>query len=200
MLHVDFLEATYQAAKPRHAGPLSRCSSLYWLSLCRGSSGWPKAFSPRERMIQTMTLVEHRDLTARNSTVGGHDEIGQVAAHLDTLLDQAQDRDCTEELNARVDKRTAELLALNPKLEDTFKQLMMIEKLASNGEITAGVAHKINNPVAVTQGNIDVISDPFPVGRKAEINAQWPPYWVSNSVSGCHLPPRVPAFRPRSRR
>ncbi len=109
-----------------------------------------------------MQRVEHGDLTARNGTVGRQDEIGQVAGHLDSLLDQIQERDrrlrdWAGELNERVDRRTIELRAANQKLEETFKQLVMSEKLASIGEITAGVAHEINNPVAVIQGNVDVI-------------------------------------------
>jgi len=37
--------------------------------------------------------------------------------------------------------------------------LVMSEKLAAIGELTAGVAHEINNPVAVIQGNLDVLRD-----------------------------------------
>ena len=33
----------------------------------------------------------------------------------------------------------------------------MSEKMAAIGEITAGVAHEINNPIAVIQGNLDVM-------------------------------------------
>ncbi|MEO9818814.1 MAG: ATP-binding protein, partial [Paracoccaceae bacterium] len=121
-------------------------------------------FAPLERMTQTMTRVTKGDLNARNGNVGTQDEIGQVAGHLDDLLDQVQDRDkalrqWADELNARVEDRTAELRDANQKLQTTYKQLVMSEKLASIGEITAGVAHEINNPVAVIQGNVDVVRE-----------------------------------------
>ena len=35
----------------------------------------------------------------------------------------------------------------------------MSEKLAAIGELTAGVAHEINNPIAVIQGNLDVLRE-----------------------------------------
>jgi two-component system NtrC family sensor kinase len=121
-----------------------------------------------------MGRVERGDLTARNGHIGRQDEIGQVSAHLDSLLDQVQERDqklrdWAEELNERVDQRTAELRAANEKLEATFKQLVMSEKLASIGEITAGVAHEINNPVAVIQGNVDVVRMTLPPEAGAEV-------------------------------
>jgi len=37
--------------------------------------------------------------------------------------------------------------------------LVVSEKLAAIGEITAGIAHEINNPIAVIQGNLDVIRE-----------------------------------------
>ena len=118
-----------------------------------------------------MSRVEGGNLSARNGAIGGRDEIGQVAAHLDRLLDEVQDRDArlrawADELNLAVEDRTAELREANAKLEETFRQLVMSEKLASIGEITAGVAHEINNPVAVIQGNVDVIRESL--GQAAE--------------------------------
>ena len=163
MLYVGFLEAPYKAAKTAAywtvAGAFVLVIALtapLFLWLAKG------IFAPLERMTRTMARVERGDLTARNGTIGRSDEIGQVASHLDTLLDQVQERDqrlrnWADELNARVEERTRELKIANDKLEETFRQLVMSEKLASIGEITAGVAHEINNPVAVIQGNVDVM-------------------------------------------
>ncbi|MEM6762042.1 MAG: cache domain-containing protein [Pseudomonadota bacterium] len=119
-------------------------------------------FSPLEQMTATMASVEHGKLDARIGKVESQDEIGQVARHLDRLLDQVEERDealrgYAGRLNEMVDRRTQELQEANKKLEETFARLVMSEKLASIGEITAGVAHEINNPVAVIQGNLEVL-------------------------------------------
>jgi signal transduction histidine kinase len=111
--------------------------------------------------LSTSVLITGRSGTGKE-VAARSDEIGRVAAHLDTLLGQLQERDreqrrWNEELNARVDQRTQELQLANRQLEATTKQLIISEKLAAIGEITAGVAHEINNPVAVMQGNLDVI-------------------------------------------
>jgi two-component system, NtrC family, sensor kinase len=119
-------------------------------------------FMPLERVTATIGEVETGNLSARTKLPASGDEIGRVAFHLDTLLDQLQERDrqlreWNEDLNTRVRERTRDLEHANLKLEATTKQLIMSEKLAAIGEITAGVAHEINNPVAVMQGNLDVI-------------------------------------------
>lgn len=163
MLYVGFLQAPFDAAK-RRAYLLVLAAFLVvlavsaplFLRLARN------IFAPLERMTRTMEEVEAGDMTARIGPIAARDEIGTVAAHLDTLLDQVQERDralraWNEDLNARVEARTAELREANAKLETTYQQLVMSEKLASIGEITAGVAHEINNPAAVIQGNLDVI-------------------------------------------
>ncbi len=163
MLYVGFLEEPFRAMKNTTFLAVFfgfiiviGLSIPLFLWLARG------VFSPLERMTKTMQKVEDGNLDARIGVVGSEDEIGQVASHLDTLLDQVQERnrklsEWADELNDRVEQRTKELSEANKRLEATFKQLVMSEKLASIGEITAGVAHEINNPVAVIQGNLDVL-------------------------------------------
>lgn len=165
MLYVGFLEAPFTAAK-RDAYLWMLGAFAFVLALSVPVFWWMAKgiFAPLERMTHTMRRVGRGDLSARNGDVRSRDEIGQVAAHLDGLLDQVQDRDrrlraYAGELNQRVEERTSELREANAKLEETFRQLVMSEKLASIGEITAGVAHEINNPVAVIQGNVDVIRE-----------------------------------------
>ncbi len=163
MLYVGFLEAPF-AQKKREAFwwligafiVVLAISGPVFLWMARG------IFSPLEQMTQVMRRVGRGELAARIGPVSAKGEIAAVAHHLDWLLEQVQERDralrhWNDELNERVEQRTAELREANEKLEQTFRQLVMSEKLASIGEITAGVAHEINNPVAVIQGNVDVI-------------------------------------------
>ncbi|PSL18723.1 cache domain-containing protein [Shimia abyssi] len=112
-------------------------------------------FNPLERMLGTIVQVEEGDLGARTGVHYSADEIGRVAAQMDELLDQIQERD--RELNRRVAERTRDLKDANQRLEATTKQLVVSEKLAAVGEIAAGIAHEVNNPIQVIQGNLDVI-------------------------------------------
>jgi len=163
MLYVGFLEKPFATLKTNIFLALITAfiviiaiSVPFFLWLARG------IFSPLEKMDKTMRRVETGTLDARITNITSKDEIGQVAKHLNALLDQVQERDqklrdWADTLNDQVDQRTEELRKTNQKLEQTYKQLVVSEKLASIGEITAGVAHEINNPVAVIQGNLDVM-------------------------------------------
>lgn len=164
MLYVGFLDTPFRAAKLRTillivAGFLGLVvlSLPVFLRWARG------IIKPLEQMGGTISQVESGDLGARTGVVDGQDEIGRVAGHLDGLLEQLQERDRKlrawgDDLNRRVEERTRDLKDANQRLEATTKQLVVSEKLAAIGEITAGIAHEINNPIAVIQGNLDVIS------------------------------------------
>lgn len=57
-------------------------------------------------------------------------------------------------LESKVQERTRELQASNDHLKRTQSQLVNAEKMASLGQLTAGIAHEINNPVNFIASNI----------------------------------------------
>ncbi|MDY6806615.1 MAG: AAA family ATPase [Cyanobacteriota bacterium] len=69
-------------------------------------------------------------------------------------------------LEEKVEERTRELNDKNLRLAETIKevkrtqtQLIQTEKMSSLGQVVAGVAHEINNPVSFIYGNIDCARD-----------------------------------------
>jgi signal transduction histidine kinase len=124
-----------------------------WVSL-----RWARRiFAPLETMAATMRRVEEGELQARVGGTGRHDEIGQLAGHLDHLLDTIDDKTralqrWNAELDAKVSERTQEL-------EAAQGQLVRSEKLATVGQLTASIAHEVNNPIAVIQGNLDLMRE-----------------------------------------
>lgn len=167
MLYVGFLEKPFSEAKYQTLVIIVAAFIAITAATVPIFLRWATSiFMPLERVTATIAEVERGNLSARTSMPVLGDEIGRVAVHLDSLLDQIQERDrqlreWNEELNVRVRERTRDLEHANLKLEATTKQLIMSEKLAAIGEITAGVAHEINNPIAVMQGNLYVIRSVF---------------------------------------
>ena len=62
--------------------------------------------------------------------------------------------DSNEQLEARVEQRTVELQDALTELRRTQAQVIQSEKMSSLGQLVAGVAHEINNPVNFIHGNL----------------------------------------------
>jgi|GEM_PF-6908886 len=71
-----------------------------------------------------------------------------------------------EELEDRVKKRTRELESTNQELQNTLQKLantqgmlLQNEKMASIGQLAAGIAHEINNPAGYVASNLKTLSE-----------------------------------------
>ena len=107
-------------------------------------------FSPLEQMEATMRRVEGGALESRVGPVPSGDEIGRLAGHLDRLLAVIDHN--TRHLDAQVAERTRALALAQ-------QQLVHSEKMATVGQLTASIAHEVNNPIAVIQGNMDLLRE-----------------------------------------
>ncbi|MCC5645653.1 HAMP domain-containing protein [Nostoc sp. CHAB 5824] len=64
-----------------------------------------------------------------------------------------------EELEDRVEERTTELKNALEELQRTQSQVIQSEKMSSLGQLVAGVAHEINNPVNFIHGNLNHVQE-----------------------------------------
>lgn len=165
MLYVGYLEAPFRHAKHTAVAVVVGLCALICVAGVLLSSRVARAiYQPIEDMGRTMGRFEAGDLDARTAPQPACDEIADLARSLDHLLDtvRRQNRelkDWGDELDRKVVERTAELARANEALKQAQRQLALTEKLAAIGQITAGVAHEINNPVAVIQGNLDLLRE-----------------------------------------
>lgn len=83
----------------------------------------------------------------------------RTAQLADANLKLAEDIRHREKTDADTQHRNAELTALNAKLSMAQEQLLQSEKLASIGQLAAGVAHEINNPIGYIFSNFGTLED-----------------------------------------
>ncbi|MBV8618499.1 MAG: PAS domain S-box protein, partial [Curvibacter sp.] len=69
------------------------------------------------------------------------------------MLDRTEIKKAQEELELRF----AELRETNARLEEAQNQLLQSEKMASIGQLAAGVAHEINNPIGFVNSNVSTL-------------------------------------------
>ncbi|MBT0323142.1 sensor histidine kinase, partial [Vibrio campbellii] len=135
-------------------------------------------FRPIERIHKVVKLVQ----LGKEKRIGPlgldeHHELAQLARQFDNMLDALEDRkvelkNSAMQLEGKVQQRTASLKDKTEQLElhiqllnQTRDKLVVNEKLAALGELTAGIAHEINNPTAVILGNVELIQ--FELGEEA---------------------------------
>ncbi|WP_394782036.1 ATP-binding protein [Undibacterium sp.] len=101
------------------------------------------------------------DITERREAENG---LRQAHDNLDNLVKKrtaqlAADIKQRETVELELIRRNTELTELNAKLSKAQEQLLQSEKLASIGQLAAGVAHEINNPVGYIFSNFGTLEN-----------------------------------------
>ncbi|MBD2384718.1 sensor histidine kinase [Cylindrospermum sp. FACHB-282] len=109
------------------------------------------------KVARKITQESNFDLRAN---ITGNDEVGVLATSLNRLVEWVgqytkQLELARKTLEQRVEERTQELQQALQDLKDTQGQLIQTEKMSSLGQMVAGIAHEINNPVNFIHGNIE---------------------------------------------
>lgn len=97
---------------------------------------------PLDSIIDNMSRVENGDLSVRIQ-YSGKDEIGRLISSFNSMVD-------------RLDVARIELEQYH------FQQLERADRLASIGEMAAGIAHEIKNPLAGISAAVTIIKDDIP--------------------------------------
>ena len=134
---------------------------------------------PIERIHHVVKAVQSgRNLRIGSLGLDSDNELSNLAEQFDRMLDLLQRRNsqiqaAAEQLEVKVEERTRslqekteELQANVALLNETRQQLVINEKLTALGELTAGIAHEINNPTAVILGNMELLK--YELGDRAD--------------------------------
>jgi signal transduction histidine kinase len=97
--------------------------------------------------------IEFLPLSVENNTVKTVCMIVQDVTELASYY-QGQ-----KQLSVQLAEEHAVLQLLNSKLEDAQNQLLQSEKMAAIGQLAAGVAHEINNPIGFINSNLQSLQD-----------------------------------------
>ena len=112
------------------------------------------------KVAQKITHESNFDLQVPVTT---KDEVGLLATSFNQMIAKVSTYTheleiARQTLEQRVTERTQELSQALQNLQQTQSQLIQTEKMSSLGQMVAGIAHEINNPVNFIYGNIKHIN------------------------------------------
>ena len=123
---------------------------------------------PIKMITETFKSLQAGDFQhADKLTVLPNDEIGDLGELFNSFIDAREDITTQKKLERRLNEQNRELQEALDRLKITQTQLIQQEKLAGIGQLAAGVAHEINNPLGYIIANFSLIGKY--VGRFANL-------------------------------
>jgi two-component system NtrC family sensor kinase len=120
----------------------------------RSAICWPLAIKNRRIGALSMNRLAEATPFDEGDVERGRSLVTLVALVVDNANLHTEQFDRIE----RLSQLNEEMRAMNLQLQSTQAQLMQSEKMASIGQLAAGVAHEINNPVGYVYSNLGTLA------------------------------------------